>query len=183
VRGVAASVCAAALTLAAALPGPVHAQAALPQAVSDPHGRFAMSFPTDWEVATKTEGMVALVGAGPPAGGHRPTVNVVVEPLPNPMPPDAYAAAAERLAQAAFHNYTVIQEASAAIGGRPAYYRYFTWETNTGATLYQLQVFVTEGKTGFVVTGTTLDTRDRILNDMPLVTQIIETFRLETASN
>ena len=36
-----------------------HAQATLPQFVADSQGRFAMSFPMDWEVTTRSEGMVA----------------------------------------------------------------------------------------------------------------------------
>lgn len=174
-RGVAALVCAA---LAATAVGSARAQVPLPQAVNDPHGRFEMRFPADWEVATKTEGMIALIAAGPAAAGHRPTVNVVVESLPSAASPEAYAAAAERLAKVTFHNYTVIRASNASVGGRPAYYRYFTWETNTGVTLYQLQVFFTEGQTGFVVTGTTINDQDRILQDMPLATQIIQTFRV-----
>ncbi len=165
-------------TLAALTARTVHAQVTLPQSVTDSHGRFAMSFPVDWDVITKVDGMVAVLGAGPVNGGHRPTVNVVVESLPNPMPPQTYAAAAEQLARTAFHNYTVVQESSASVRGRPAYYRYFTWETNTGVTLYQLQVFLTDGQTGYVVTATTINDRGRIMQDMPLMTQIIETFRV-----
>lgn len=161
-----------------------HAQTPLPVSVRDPQGRFAMNFPADWGVITKPQGnMVALLASGPAKAGYRPTVNVVVEALPNPMPPEAYAVAAGRLAQAVFHNYTVIQESAAAIRGRPVYYRYFTWETNAGVALYQMQVFFTEGQTGFVVTGSTINNRDRILQDMPLVTQIIESFRLVRATN
>ena len=160
-----------------------HAQVPLPLSVSDPKGRFTMNFPVGWEVTTKPQGMIALLGAGPANAGTRPTVNVVVEELPNPMTPQAYAAAAERLAKAVFHNYTVIQESAATIRGRPVYYRYFTWETNAGVSLYQMQVFFTDGPTGFVVTGSTINGRDRILQDMPLVTQIIESFRLAATTN
>ena len=55
---------------------------------------------------------LALIGAGPASVGPRPSVNVVVEALPNPMPAKDYAVAADRLARTAFHNYTVIQESS-----------------------------------------------------------------------
>lgn len=171
----AALLCAA---LAALTASTVHAQVTLPQSVNDPRGRFAMSFPADWEVVTKVDGMVALIGAGPAKAGHRPSVNVVVESLPKPMPPDTYAAAAEPLAKTTFHNYTVVQQSSASVQGRPAYYRYFTWETNTGVTLYQLQVFFTDGPTGFVVTATTVNDPDRIREEMPLMTQIIDTFHI-----
>ncbi|HEV2440581.1 MAG TPA: DcrB-related protein [bacterium] len=179
-HGLAAVVCA---ILAGTGAPVVRAQVPLSVSVVDPQGRFAMNFPADWEVSTKPQGMVALLGAGPAKAGKRPTVNVVVEPLPNPMSAEAYAAAAGRLAKAVFHNYTVIQESAATVRGQPVYYRYFTWETNSGVALYQMQVFFTAGQSGFVVTGTTVNDRDRILQDMPLVTQIIETFRVVKATN
>lgn len=127
--------------------------------------------------------MIALLGAGPIQAGHRASIVVVVEPLPNPMSPGAYAAAAERLAKLTFHNYAVIQAGSATVAGRPSYYRYFTWETNTGVTLYQVQVYFTDGQTGFVVTGGTVNDRDRTREDVPVLTQIIGTFRPVSSTN
>jgi S1-C subfamily serine protease len=167
-------------------PGPVTAQAPaaqvpLSQSVTDALGRFTMGFPNDWQVVTGSQGMIALLGAGPAAGtgiADRPTVNVVTETLTHPLSAQEYAAAAERFARVTLHNYTVIQESSATVHGRPAYYRYMTWETNTGVTLYQLQVYFTAGQTGFVVTGSTVNERERVLRDMPVITRIIETFQL-----
>lgn len=161
-----------------ALTGSVYAQAPLSVSVTDSQGRFEMNFPADWEVTTSGAGMIALLVAGPATAGHQPTVNVIVESLQSPMSPQAYAVASERLTKVAFHNYTVVQESSGTVGGRPAYSRYYTWETNTGVSLYQLQVYITAGQTGFVVTGTTINDQDGILQDMPVVTRIIETFRV-----
>lgn len=174
VSGLAALACAAA-GLAAAQ---ASAQAPLPQSVTDSHKRFSMSFPADWQIVTKPEGMIALLAAGPAQAGYRPTINVVVEPLSQTMSPEAYATAANRLAKVTFHNYTVVQEAGVTVAGQPAYYRYFTWETNTGVTLYQLQVYFTNGPTGFVVTGSTRNDSARLREDTTLFTQIIGTFRL-----
>jgi hypothetical protein len=158
------------------------AETPLPQSVTDSQGRFTMSFPEDWEVSTQARGMIALLAAGPAAAGTRPTVNVVTETLSAQMSPQRYAAAAEHLAKLTLHNYTVIQEATATVQGRAAYYRYMTWETNTGVSLYQMQVFLTEGLTGYVITGSTVNDRERILGDMPRITRIIETFRLAQAA-
>jgi hypothetical protein len=157
-------------------------QVLLSQPVADPRGRFIIQFPGDWEVATRPQGMIALVGAAP-GTGSRPSVNVVIEPLPHPLSAEKYAAAAQHLAEATLHNYTVVQESGTTVRGRPAYYRYLTWETNTGVTLYQLQAFFTAGTTGFVVTGTTVNDRDRILRDMPVITRIIETFQVRPAAD
>jgi hypothetical protein len=89
-----------------------------------------------------------------------------------------YAARAEPLAAAAFHGYTVVQQGSATIAGRPAYYRYFTWEPNNSAPLYQLQAYFTSGRSGFVVTGSTLNDIESIHRDMPLIVRILDTFRV-----
>jgi hypothetical protein len=173
--------------IAAAAPAPAQAPApdqdapALTQSVADAHGRFTMRFPADWEVATQTQGMVALFGAGSATGGSRPTVNVVTEAFNGPMTPEGYAAAAERLTRVALHNYTRVKEANTTVQGRPAFYRFMTWETNSGVTLYQLQVFITEGLTGFVVTGSTVNEPERVSRDMPLIIRIIETFRVTPA--
>jgi hypothetical protein len=176
-----------AVMVVAAAPAPAQVSApdqtppALPQSVSDSRGRFTMNFPGDWEVVTQTQGMIALLGAGPVTTGSRPTINVVTEALTTPLTPQAYAAAAERLARLTLHNYTVIKESDTTVQGRPAYYRYMTWETNTGVTLYQLQVFFTDGLTGFVVTGSTLNDPERVVRDVPVITRIIDTFRFTPA--
>jgi hypothetical protein len=165
--------------LVAAGIGTGRAQSPLAQIVTDPHGRFAMAFPSSWQIATKPEGMVALLAAGPVEGaGHGPRVNVVVEPLPEPMAPAAYAVQAERLVAVAFHAYTVVQQGDATIAGRPAYYRYFTWEPNNLPPLYQLQVYFTSARLGFVLTGSTTNDPDSVRRDMPLIVQILSTFRV-----
>jgi len=158
--------------------GFVRAQSSLAQLVTDPQGRFAMTFPQTWEVATRADGLIVLVAAGPAQGGHRPTVNVVVEPLPEPMPPATYAARAEPLAAITFHGYTVVKQGSATIAGRPAYYRYFTWEPNNAAPLYQLQAYFTFGRSGYVLTGSTINQPDSIQRDIPLIVQILDTFHV-----
>ncbi|HLJ59384.1 MAG TPA: DcrB-related protein [bacterium] len=171
-------VLAAVACIMAAGTGFVRAQSSLAQIVTDPQGRFAMTFPQTWEVATRADGLIVLVAAGPAQGGYRPTVNVVIEPLQEPMPPATYAARAEPLAASVFHGYTVLQQGSATIAGRPAYYRYFTWEPNNTAPVYQLQAYFTSGRSGYVVTGRTLNQPESIQRDMPLIVQILDTFRV-----
>jgi hypothetical protein len=162
----------------AASAGFVRAQSPLAQIVTDPQGRFALTFPQTWEVATRADGMIVLVAAGPAEAGYRPTVNVVVELLPEPMPPATYAARAEPLAATVFHGYTVVKEGSATIAGRPAYYRYFTWEPNNAPPVYQLQAYFTSGRSAYVLTGRTINQPDSIQRDMPLIVQILDTFRV-----
>jgi hypothetical protein len=64
-----------------------------------------------------------------------------------------------------------------AIAGQAAYYRYYTWRTNTGDVFYQVQVYVTAGRRGFVITGSTLNEPESMRRDVPIIVQIIGTFR------
>jgi hypothetical protein len=161
--------------------GTSSASAPLVQSTADPQGRFTITFPADWQVATRSTGMIAVLAVGPMKPGTRATVNVVVEALPSPLSPASYAAHAERLEAVTFHHYAVIQQGEAAVAGRPAYYRYITWEPNVGPALYQIQVFFTLGQTGFVVTGSTVNEAERIRGDVPVIVQIIDTFRITTS--
>jgi len=157
-------------------------QAPLPQSVTDPKGRFTMNFPSDWEIVTSSEGTIILTANGPFYAGSRPTINVVVEgSLPEATSPQDLAAASEQGLKVILHNYTVIRESNERVQGRLAYYRYFTWETNTGMVMSVVQMYFTEGRTGFVITGNTINEPERVLHDMPVVNRIIETFRVTLA--
>jgi hypothetical protein len=169
---------AAAAVPARAQAPPEPAPVPLSQSISDPNGRFTMSFPSDWEVVTRAAGGIPLLGAGPAYAGARPIVNVVAESLPQPMSPEELAAEAERDVKATLHNYKSFGNRVGAVQGRPAYYRFITWETATGVVMYMVQVFLTQGDTGFVLTGGTVNEPERVLHDMPTITRIIETFRL-----
>ena len=157
---------------------PAGAQPSAPQSVADPKGRFTIDFPADWRILTPQSGMVAVMGIAPPQGNlHRASVNVVVEDLPRDMPAYAYAEISERMLKTIFQDYTVVQQGPMAIAGQAAYYRYYTWRTNKGEVFYQVQVYVTAGRRGFVITGSTLNEPESTRRDVPIIVQIIGTFR------
>ena len=157
---------------------PANAQLSAPQSVADPKGRFRIDFPADWRVLTPQSGMVAVMGIAPPQGQtHRASVNVIVEDLARDMPAQAYAEISERMLKTIFQDYTVVQQGPVAIAGQAAYYRYYTWRTNTGDVFYQVQVYVTAGRRGFVITGSTLNEPESMRRDVPIIVQIIGTFR------
>ena len=157
---------------------PAGAQTSAPQSVADPKGRFTIDFPADWRILTPQSGMVAVMGIAPPQGNpHRASVNVVVEDLPRDMPAYAYAEISERMLKTIFQDYTVVQQGPMAIAGQAAYYRYYTWRTNKGEVFYQVQVYVTAGRRGFVITGSTLNEPESTRRDVPIIVQIIGTFR------
>lgn len=157
-----------------------HATAQSPQTqtVTDRKGRFAIDFPGSWEVATRESGMPAVIGVAPGiSGDFRASVNVVVEDLPRTMSAGTYADLNERTLSAVFRDFKILQQGPTTIGNLEAYYRYFTWLPNTGRVLYQVQIYLTVGELGFVVTGTTMNDPESIRRDMPAITQIIATFR------
>jgi hypothetical protein len=157
---------------------PANAQPSAPQSVADPKGRFTIDFPADWRVLTPQSGIVAVMGIAPPQGQtHRASVNVIVEDLARDMPAQAYAEISERMLKTIFQDYTVVQQGPVAIAGQAAYYRYYTWRTNTGDVFYQVQVYVTAGRRGFVITGSTLNEPESMRRDVPIIVQIIGTFR------
>jgi hypothetical protein len=162
----------------AALATAAGAQPADLRPILDPGGRFSISFPADWEIRTSPSGRPAVVGTAPAQDdGVRTSVNVVVDTLSAPSLPEDLAQAAEPMQRTIFREYTIVQEGPATIGGRPAYYRYYTWRTNTGVSLYQVQVYFAVGRNAFVVTGSTLNDAERIQTDLPVIARIIETFK------
>lgn len=163
--------------LLAVIPAPAGAQSGSMQSIIDPKGRFTIDFPADWHVLKPESGVVAVLGVAIAPGGPNPaSVNVVVEELPRPMSPETYAILSERMLRTVFHDYTPIQQGSATIAEQPAFYRYYTWQTNTGRVLYQVQVYFTAGRRGFVVTGSTLNHPDYTRRYVPIIARIIDTF-------
>jgi hypothetical protein len=157
---------------------PAGAQSPAVRSVGDAKGQFTIDFPADWHVIRPESGSIAVMGVAPVmAGSHSASVNVVVEGLPRSMSPQTYAALSEQMLRAVFHDYTPIQQGSATLAGRSAYYRYYTWQANTGQILYQVQVYFTVGHKGFVVTGSTLNDPDHTRVYVPIIAQIIDTFR------
>ena len=162
----------------AAVSAPADAQSSTPQSVADPKGRFTIDFPADWRVLTPESGMVAVLGVAPPQGQpHRASVNVIVEDLARAMPAQVYAEISGRMLKTIFQDYTLVQQGPIAIAGQAAYYRYYTWRANTGDVFYQVQVYVTAGRRGFVITGSTLNEPASTRRDVPIIVQIIGTFR------
>ncbi|HLW49059.1 MAG TPA: hypothetical protein VKW09_15015 [bacterium] len=154
--------------------------------VADAHGRFTIDFPENWVVRWVGDGYLRLsdnaahdgvVGIGPAgADGSRADVIVDVRIIPAPISASAAATNAEnglrRLAA-----YRSLQAGPYSIGGVPAYYRFFTHIAH-GARVFQAQVYVTQGRQLYVLSGTTRTDRAQIPRDFPLILRIIGTFRL-----
>ena len=162
--------------LFAALLPPGAARSAGMQYVADLQGRFKIGFPAGWRILTPDSDTPAVQGID--ARSNRPylNVNVVIERLPQPLSPAQYARKAGPIMAATFHEFAVVQEGAARIARRESYYRYYTWRSNNGYPLYQVQAYFTIGRRGYVLTGTTVNDPRRIRKDVPVIGGIFETF-------
>jgi hypothetical protein len=146
------------------------------QYVTDGKGRFRIGFPAGWRVSVPSGDTPAVQGVDGQSGRPYLNVNVVLERLPQALSPAEYARMAKPLMAATFHEFRVLQEGSARIARRNAYYRYYTWKSNAGSPLYQVQAYFTAGRQGYVITGTTANNPSRVRKDVPVISQIFETF-------
>jgi hypothetical protein len=165
----------------AAIIGATAAWPAALQLAADPNGRFTIKFPPDWQVIKTQKGPSTVVGLGPALPGQpQVNVNVVVENLAAPVSPATYAELVRPKMAQAFDDFTVLDEGLATIARRQAYYRYYTWRRDSETVLYQVQTYITLGRSAFVLTGTTINTPVRIRRDVPIIGKIFETFTLTT---
>lgn len=146
------------------------------QYIADAKGRFKMGFPAGWSVEAAPGDSPAVQGIDAQSQVPYLNVNVVVETLPRPVTSAQFGRQAKPLMAATLHEFTVLQEGPARIAHRTAYYRYYTWKSNSGNALYQVQAYFTVGLQGYVLTGTTGNDPGRIRKDVPLIGQIFETF-------
>ena len=164
----------AALFAALLLPGA--ARSASMQYVADVKGRFKIGFPAGWRVATLQGDAPAVQGIDEQSDVPYLNVNVVVESLPQAISSAELGRRSKPMMAQTLREFTVLQEGPTQIAHRTAYYRYYTWKSNTGNALYQVQTYFTVGLQGFVLTGTTGNDRVRIRKDVPIISQIFETF-------
>ena len=164
----------AALLAGVVLPGT--ADPAAMRYVADVQGRCRIAFPAGWKVSTPSSDAPAVQGVDVRTGPPYLNVNVVIEPLPEALTAADYAHKSKPLMAAMLHGFALLQEGPAQIAHRASYYRYYTWESNDGRELYQVQAYFTMGRLGFVLTGTTVNDPSRIRADMAVVSQIFETF-------
>jgi hypothetical protein len=150
-------------------------------AVKDPQGYYWIAVPSDWHMPASPglqDPGVLLVVEGPERGGFAPTVSVQSKTLQRPFDPSGFANTAKNFRLSFYRNYAVTQEGDTTIDGRPAHFIYFTWQGDSGPSMYDLQVYFTSGLNGWIVTGFTLADPQRVREDFPTITQIVNSFRL-----
>jgi hypothetical protein len=173
-------------TRAAAAPA-----ASAPQTVTDPSGRYTISFPTSWEVvslnATPVAGQMAsylgktfpamLMAIDPGKATNIPAVLMVVGmPMETAVAPRTFGLMTDQSMSERLDGYAMIREGTATIANRPAFYRYFTMQDKHGETLYSVLVYFTVGKTGYVIFGATENQPEAVRKSFGDISRILETF-------
>jgi hypothetical protein len=161
------------------------APAPLPSKVArDPLNRFTISVPSAWSVQTSTAARSPAVTAKAPTltGGLPDSVYVITMDLIVPVTPQGCLVEADRVMKFGIHDWTTVSEGPAKLGGLPAYSRTYTWKAPTGQMRYSVQTCATIGPKAYMVVGTTADTRSAEQHDLPVLTEIMGTFRPNTAN-
>jgi len=180
----------ACVLLLAASAVPASAQSGL-RTVTDPNGRYTISFPTSWEVvsmnATPLAGEIVtqvgknlfsmLMAIGPGASADTPTILMVMGmPLDKAVSPRTFGMITGESMGERLDGYALVQEGTATIANRPAFYRYFTM-TREKRDLYSVMVYFTVGKTGYMIFGATPNRPEIIRKSFGDISQILESFR------
>lgn len=179
--------------LIAAFSVPANAKAEPPmQTVADPNGRYTIKFPPSWEVVSMNAKPVAgeivnqlgknffsvLMAIDPGAPSAAPTMLMVMGmELPVAISPRTFGLMTQDSMGEKFKQYTIVQEGTATIAKRPAFYRYFTMQDKDGDEFYGVMAFFTIGKTGYVIFGFTQNDPATVRASFGEVSRVLETFR------
>jgi hypothetical protein len=163
---------------------PAVARAAQPVAlhtVRDPQGRFTIDMPDAWQVATSYHEPAVSAKSPAPPGELADSVEVIARDLPLAISPDNCARQVAQLMRLLIHQWETLSEGAVTFGGLPAYSRTYTWRTKTGQDRRSVQTCAMMGRRAFVLIGTTMNTPDRVNEDLPEILRIMNTFRPATS--
>ncbi len=175
------AVCGALCSLA--LSGVATAQAPLTQRFSDPRGRFTITFPGNWTLVTEPAGDTEVTAFAPDNTRNRRAIlqtggaiTVAIDQLPSAMSARSYGERAGHGMASTFGTvgFELIQEGPAKVSGQDAYFQYFTT-----ANLYQLQTYVTVGRSLFVINGSCPNDPEITKRDVPEFVRITDTFHAQ----
>ena len=177
--------------LVAAFSAPANAKAeSSMRIVADPNGRYTIKFPESWEVVSMDAKPVAgeianqmgknlfsmLMAVAP--GAPSPTMLMVMGlELPVAISPRTFGLMTQESMGDKFKQYTIVQEGTATIARRPAFYRYFTMQDKNGEEFYGVMAFFTVDKTGYVIFGFTQNDPATVRASFGEVSRVLETFR------
>jgi len=177
--------------LLAVCPVPVGAEPQM-RTVTDPNGHYTIRFPASWEVVSMNAKPVAgeivkqlgkdffsmLMAIDPGEQSAAPTMLMVMGmELPTAISPRTFGLMTQEGMGERFKVFTLVQEGTATIAKRPAFYRYFVMQDKDGVEYYGLMAFFTVGKTGYIIFGFTENDPATIRKSFGDISRILETFR------
>jgi hypothetical protein len=187
-RRLASALCGALLLAGSMVPA--SAQSTM-RSVTDPNGHYTISFPTSWEIvsmnATPLAGEIVtqvgknlfsmLMAIDPGASRDAPTVLMVMGlPLDRAVSPRTFGMITGESMGEKLEGYALIQEGTATIAKRPAFYRYFTM-IKQKHELYSVMVYFTVDRTGYMIFGATPNQPETVRKSFGDISQILESFR------
>lgn len=140
---------------------------------------FSLNYPESWTPAGETSG-VDFMALGPNAAGMpglRLNVNVTHDAIPSGTSVDVYHAKTQDVLKSIFNGYRLLQADRVKTGSFPAMLRQYTWKTNNGVEIYQLQLVTVDRTRGFIATGTTGAASGQLEDEAKLLATILMTFR------
>ncbi len=147
------------------------------QPVQDNAGRFAINVPPTWRIDYQKKNPALSAKSPEPPGTSPDTVEVFVRDMMFALSPEGCAQQVAFVMRITIHQWTTLSEGPDSIGGLPAYSRAYTWRLTTGEERRSIQTCVTLGRRVFVIIGTTMNTPNRVAQNLPEITHIIGTFR------
>jgi hypothetical protein len=169
---------------------PASAQSTL-RSVTDPNGHYTISFPTSWEIVSMNTTPLAgeivtkvgknlfsmLMAIDPGPSRDTPTVLLVMGvPLDKAVSPRTFGMMTAESMGDRLEGYALVNEGTATIAKRPAFYRYFTM-TKQKHELYSVMVYFTVDKTGYMIFGATPNEPGTVRKSFGDIAQILESFR------
>ena len=158
--------------------------------VTDPGGRYTISFPTSWEImsmnATPLAGEIVtkvgktlfsmLMAIDPGVPAQAPTILMVMGmPLDKALAPRTFGMVTAESMSEKLEGYALVQEGTATIANRPAFYRYFTM-VREKRELYSVMVYFTVGRTGYMIFGAAPNQPEAVRKSFREISQILESF-------
>jgi len=158
---------------------PAAGQTVATRLVRDPEARFTIRVPATWNVQT-SRGDLAIAATAPNRAGEPPdSADVVAHDVPMEISAKTCVHKAAWVMRVLGHlPYTTVREGPMPIGNLAGYAHAYTWKTRAGDNRWSLQVCVVSGLYAFLITGTTANAPARVEETAPLLTHILESFRL-----
>ncbi len=169
-----------AVTLVAPIFSPAQADGF--RAVADPHDRFTISVPLTWQVRT-SDGDPSVEATSPaPTGALPDTLDVIARDFSTTLSAEECVQKAEWLMRLVSVDFKTVEKHPGSLAGLNAFAHAYTWRTRSGADRRSYQVCVTVKRRVFILIGSTTNDPTYVLEHLPVLQRMIETFRPKAVS-